>query len=273
MLFKPYRFVRLRELLMKINADYHTHTRYSHGKGSVMDNAGAAKKAGLCEIAITDHGFSHPAFGMRRRKLNDMRRDCTEAEKVTGVKVLLGIESNILGDSGKIDVKTSDYDKLDLIVAGVHRCVFYDKPKDYAKLFIANFFYDVLKKDASKSLRDYNTRVYINAIKNNPIDIISHLDYRVDCDVKAVADCAADYGTYIEINTKKVHMTREEWYSVFSSKANFLIDSDAHSPERVGDVSLFNQLEKEGIAFPKDRIFNIGDKHPVFRFERFKQGL
>ena len=258
---------------MKINADYHTHTRYSHGKGTVMDNALSAKNVGLCEIAITDHGFSHPAFGMRRRKLNAMRRDCVEAEKATGVKVLLGIESNILGESGKIDVKPSDYDKLDVIVAGVHRCVFYDKPKDYAKLFIANFYDDVFKKNASKSLYDYNTRTYINAIKNNPIDIISHLNFRVDCDVKAVADCAADYGTYIEINTKKVHMTREQWYAVFSSKANFLIDSDAHSPARVGDITLFEQLEKEGISFPKDRIFNIGDKHPTFRFEQFKNSL
>ena len=38
-------------------ADYHTHTVYSHGTGSVLENALIAKEKGLKEIAITDHGF------------------------------------------------------------------------------------------------------------------------------------------------------------------------------------------------------------------------
>ena len=37
--------------------DYHTHTNYSDGKGSVMDNALAARQRGLKEIAVTDHSF------------------------------------------------------------------------------------------------------------------------------------------------------------------------------------------------------------------------
>ncbi len=258
---------------MKINADYHTHTRYSHGKGTVLDNAEAALKSGLCAIAITDHGFSHPAFGMRRRKLPAMRADCTAAEEKTGVKVLLGIESNILGESGKIDVKPTDYDKLDIILAGVHRMVFYDKLKDYRKLFFANAFNDLFKKEASSSLKAYNTRCYVNAIKSNPIDILTHLDFKVDCDVKVVAECCADYGTYVEINTKKIHMTSEEWNEVFSTKANFIIDSDAHTPSRVGEISLIESLEKDGVKIPYERVFNVGDRKPKFRFEEFKKRL
>ena len=258
---------------MKINADYHTHTRYSHGKGTVLDNAEAALKAGLCAIAITDHGFSHPAFGMRRRKLPLMRADCTAAEEKTGVKVLLGIESNILGESGKIDVKPTDYDKLDIILAGVHRMVFYDKLKDYRKLFFANAFNDLAKKEASSSLRAYNTRCYVNAIKSNPIDILTHLDFKVDCDVKVVAECCADYGTYVEINTKKRHMTSEEWNEVFSTKANFIIDSDAHTPSRVGEISLIESLEKDGVKIPYERVFNVEGRKPKFRFEEFKKRL
>ena len=114
-----------------INFDFHTHTKYSHGKGTVLDNAISAAQKGVVGIGITDHGFSHPAFGMRRRKLADMRNDCDNAQKQTGVKVLLGIESNILGLSGKTDVKEKDYEKLDLFLAGVHRFVTYDKIKDY----------------------------------------------------------------------------------------------------------------------------------------------
>ena len=45
---------------MKLTADYHTHTIFSHGKGTILENALSAKEIGLKSIAITDHGFSHP---------------------------------------------------------------------------------------------------------------------------------------------------------------------------------------------------------------------
>ena len=110
---------------MKINLDLHTHTVYSHGKGTIEENAVSAKEKGLYGIAITDHGFSHPAFGMRRKKIAKMRRECDLAEQKTGVKVLLGIESNIRGRDGTIDVKPSDYENLDVVLAGVHKFIFY----------------------------------------------------------------------------------------------------------------------------------------------------
>ena len=42
---------------MNLNADYHTHTVFSHGKGDVIDNARAAAEKGLKELGIADHGF------------------------------------------------------------------------------------------------------------------------------------------------------------------------------------------------------------------------
>ena len=36
---------------MLLTGDYHTHTIYSHGSGTVLDNALAAKEKGLKEIA------------------------------------------------------------------------------------------------------------------------------------------------------------------------------------------------------------------------------
>ena len=37
---------------MILTADYHTHTTYSHGKGTVSENAAVAEEKGLKEIAI-----------------------------------------------------------------------------------------------------------------------------------------------------------------------------------------------------------------------------
>ena len=55
--------------MIKLYADYHTHTVYSHGTGSIMDNVMAARKKGLTEIAITDHGISHFAYGVRLKDI------------------------------------------------------------------------------------------------------------------------------------------------------------------------------------------------------------
>ena len=142
---------------MKITLDLHTHTTYSHGKGSILENAISAKEKGVEGIAITDHGFSHPAFGMRRRKLDKMRIECDNAEKQTGVKVLLGIESNIRGKDGTIDVKPTDYAKLDVVLAGVHKFIMYKSLGDVNKLLLKNMWHDKFKTKASDKLIKYNT--------------------------------------------------------------------------------------------------------------------
>ena len=257
---------------MKLNSDYHTHTTYSHGSGSVLDNARAGKEMGLETVAITDHGFSHPAFGMRRKKLGAMRADCEKAQMETGLNVLLGIESNLLGESGKIDVRPSDYEKLDIILAGVHRFVYYSTVKDFNKLFLSNFLCCSFKTKPAEWLVKYNTKVYVECIKKNPIDVITHTNFLVFADAATVAKACADHGTYFEINTKKRHLSEKEWHAVFDTGVRFVINSDAHTPSRVGDATLFDNMAMT-IGFPLDRIDNIGDKHPNFRFSELKKHL
>ena len=53
--------------------DYHTHTTFSHGTGSVEDNVASARALGLKEIAITDHGFGHMAYAVKRSAFPVMR--------------------------------------------------------------------------------------------------------------------------------------------------------------------------------------------------------
>ena len=107
---------------MVIYGDYHTHTFYSDGKQSIMESAISARNKGLKEIAITDHGFNKLA-GLNRKNIDKIRKECEEAEKETGVKVLLGVEANIISKNGDIDLNPSDIDKLDIIVVGFHQIV------------------------------------------------------------------------------------------------------------------------------------------------------
>ena len=254
---------------MKLSADYHTHTKYSHGKGTVLDNAVQAGLQGLKEIGITDHGFSHPAFGLNKRKVPSLVKDCKDATLKTGVKVLVGVESNIIGTDGTVDLKAKMYDDFDLFLAGFHKFVLY-KPNTFFSTFIPNFLYSTFKaKDAPKGLVKRNTKAYINVIKNNPVDIITHINFCCFADAVEVAKCAADYGTYLELSSKKTHLTDEEIYALLKTGVNFVIDSDAHSPSRVGEISLAKRLV-ERVGVPLDRIKNIDGKLPEFRFMNFK---
>ena len=216
-----------------IDYDFHTHTVYSHGTGSIMENALVAKNKGIKLIGITDHGFNHPCYRVKRKYLPQMKEECAGAYGQTGVNVLLGIEANIIGISGATDVKKSDYEYLDLYLAGIHRFVKCDKFSDYFKLLGANMFANAFRVKPPKSLVRDCTAAYVNAIKNNPIDIITHVNFCCFADAVEVARCCEDYGTYFEINTKKTHLSDEEWQNVIDkTNVGFVVDSDAHSRGR-----------------------------------------
>lgn len=254
-----------------IDYDFHTHTVYSHGTGSIMENALVAKNKGIKLIGITDHGFNHPCYRVKRKYLPQMKEECAGAYGQTGVKVLLGIEANIIGISGATDVKKSDYEYLDLYLAGIHRFVKCDKFSDYFKLLGANMFANAFRVKPPKSLVRDCTAAYVNAIKNNPIDIVTHVNFCCFADAVEVARCCEDYGTYFEINTKKTHLSDEEWQNVIDkTNVGFVVDSDAHSPDRVGDTLLADELMKR-VKFPENRIFNMYGNVPNLRYTRFKK--
>lgn len=255
---------------MFLTSDYHTHTVYSHGKGTILDNANKAKEIGLKEIAISDHGFSHPAFGLTKRKLPKMKSDCALATEKTGVKVLMGIESNIIGTDGTVDLKPKLYDNFDVFLAGVHKLVLF-KFGTWFSLGIPDLFCSTLKmKNVSKSLIKANTKAFINVIKKNPVDVITHLNFCCFADAVEVAKVASDYGTYLELNAKKVHLSDDELYEILKTDVKFVISSDAHTASRVGEISLVEKL-LDRVNIPEERIMNINGRVPNFRFKAFKE--
>lgn len=255
---------------MILTGDYHTHTIYSHGKGTVLENAERAKQIGLQEIAITDHGFAQMAFGLRHKRLPQLVADCRIASAAVGIPVYVGIEANLCGEDGRTDLSEADYRNFDIFLMGIHRFVRFNSLRDSWNLLVKNYLDTALKLKPSEELIRFNTRAYINSIQKYPIDAITHLNYLCFCDVAEVAKAARDYGTYIELNTKKVHLSDEELMRVAETGVRFIIDSDAHSIDRVGDTALVEkQLAR--VNFPMDKIDNIGGKKPSFRFRAYKE--
>lgn len=254
---------------MILTADYHTHTPYSHGKNTVLENAKAAKEQKLLQLGITDHGFNHLLFGLKRKNLRDLRAEIEEAEKLTGVKVLMGMESNIISVDGETDMKFDDLQYFDIYLCGIHEVLRYKSFSDMTNIMLKNYLAYKFGKTPSQKIIDTTTKTYINVIKNNPVDILTHINYKCYCNLKEVAQCCADYGTYIEINTKKRHVSADELNLMASTGVRFVIDSDAHSADRVGDTKIAEELLAEA-SVSLNQIDNIDGRLPNFRFKEYK---
>lgn len=255
---------------MLLTGDYHTHTPYSHGKNTVLENATAAKAKGLKQLGITDHGFNHILFGLRRKKLAALRAEIVEAEKLTGVKVLMGMESNIISSDGMTDMKKEDLQYFDIYLCGIHEVLKFKRLTDFYNICVKNYSAYKLARKPSDRVIANTTKIYTETIKNNPVDILTHINYKCFCNLEQVAKCCADYGTYIEINTKKRHVSAEELNLMASTGVRFVIDSDAHSADRIGDTKIAEEILAEA-NIPRDRIDNIDGRFPKFRFAEYKE--
>ena len=255
---------------MSFWGDYHTHTIYSHGKGTIEENVVRALKSGLKEIAITDHGFEQMAWGLKRKEFPQLIEDCRAAAQATGLNVYVGMEANLCDENGRTDMLETDYAQFDVFLMGIHRFVKFSTFRDLWNLLIRNSIHMVFKNHVPQSLIRFNTTALIKSIEKNPIDIITHLNFQSFCDVVEVAKAARDCGTYIELNSKKVHMTDEELARVCDTGVRFVIDSDAHSPERVGDTKLVEDMLSR-VDIPRERIDNIDGRLPHFRFREYKE--
>jgi putative hydrolase len=219
----------------RIIADYHTHTRYSHGRGTIEDNVRVAQDLGLKSIAITDHGFGHIGFGLKYRDIEKMRKEIESLnQRYPNIDILLGIESNLVGLDGTIDIPENYIDKFDIILMGFHKAVMPISFSDAKELFIKNALSLFLPIDKGQ-LRQQNTQAMINAMNRYPIKIITHPGAKIDIDSKMLARHAAKRGVCLEINASHGFMTTEYVKIAMREGASFVINSDAHHPSRVGD--------------------------------------
>lgn len=255
---------------MKLTADLHVHSRYSDASCTIEEQAARAKELGLKAIALTDHGYSHIIFGLRRKEKERYTQEIAEAERKHGVKILVGIEENILGRQGSCALDDADYAQFDLFLAGFHVMSRHESWRDWRNGWRGYLCYNMGMHLKGQIVKD-QTQAYINTVKKNPVDMLTHINFQCFADALEVAKCCADYGTYVEISGKKTHFTDEELDNiVHKTSARFLVNSDAHSPSRLGDIALAEeQIVRVGV--PLSRIDNIDGRMPRLRMEEYKK--
>jgi len=258
-----------------ITADYHTHTKYSDGKGSIEDNVVAAVSKGLKRIAISDHGYNHIGIGMKLKDFDKIRSEINRLnERYPSIEILMGVEASPIGLNGEIDVPDHLIHRFDLISVGYHRAVIPFTLKDAWQLFLKNRINAISRMDRYELCR-INTLALINSIERNPVSIITHPGAKAQIDIKLLAEHAVKKNVALEINPHHdVYLTRKDnsmhkatSYQQISPKnveyvkialeegASFVINSDAHAPGEVGDFDIALKIA-ELAGVPVNRIIN-----------------
>lgn len=239
--------------------DYHTHTTFSHGKGSVEANVLAARAAGLKAIAITDHGVSGYPKSLHPTEVGHLVEEvkrCREMYK--DIEILVGVESNLISAEGDIDMPPFLEKEFDLIVCGFHKIRVPDESKAFFKFWLPNVMFTKYRK--SRKIK--NTDAYIKAMQRNRVSIISHPMRQFPCDLKVLGEAAKAYNVYLEINSKSCVLTHEDFETLGKTGCEFICSSDAHSPDKVGD---FSAIEKFDEVFQDRSLVANWDRKPVFK--------
>ena len=224
-----------------INRDYHTHTFYSHGKGTPEEIVLAAISMGLETVAISEHGPGHVFYGVRGEKLRALREEVDRLARryAYKIQVLMGIECNLTG-FGKCDLPEDAADMFDVRLLAFH------KGAPAADFFGVRRNMESLHLWPSEPER--TALALLEAGERYKIDIFAHPGLYVKSHIPTLARGAKELGIKLEINGARTTMSKEQLRQAVNEGADLIIGSDAHSPDRVGDDSLaYAAAEEAGV--------------------------
>lgn len=241
----------------RLSYDIHTHTTFSHGKGSIEDNVKAANARGLSTVGISDHGPGHVTYGVKRSNISVMRREVDRLKPLyPEIEILLGIEANIINPSGALDVTAGELSQFDYLLAGYHYGVFGEKPVFALGVHARNFILDGWFHKSTRRQKQINTDLTVRAIYENKINILTHPGDKGVFDIGEIALACAERGTLMEISIWHDWLTVDGIRQAAKTDARFVISSDAHTPERIGDCQgAVDRIREAGLDF--ERVENL----------------
>jgi putative hydrolase len=238
-----------------ITSDMHTHTVYSHGRGSIEDNVRAARALGIRKIGIADHGPAHVGFGVNRKRIPMMRREVDRLRKeYPDTDIRLGIEANIMHSGGALDIHPEDFHMFDYVLAGYHYGAVGPAPVSSLRRSMTNFI--TPKSLASRRAIAGNTADVVATLRRNDIYALTHPGDKYPVDLIEIAVVCAETDTLVELNTSHRSLSAGDVADMAIADVGFIISSDAHSPGRVGDFrSAVDLVLESGIDI--GRVVNL----------------
>ncbi|GAA0703811.1 phosphatase [Paraclostridium ghonii] len=224
--------------------DLHCHTIASgHAYSTLKENIDEAKAKGLKYVGVSDHapnmpGSTHPFYFGNLGVIK---------EEINGVKVLKGIEANIMDFDGNIDIPEDIIGKLDYVIASFHPpCI---NPGNINE----------------------NTKAILNVMENEEVKIIGHLDdSRYPVDYEKVVIKAKESNTLLEINNSSLKLNSFRLGAIDNAKillnlckkheVKVILGSDAHIYYQVGSFENCIKIIEE-VDFPGNLVVNFNEDY------------
>ena len=242
---------------MDLIADYHTHTIFCHGKGTVEENVQAALSKGLKNVAIADHGPAIFALGVEKPEtFLEIKQEIERCKvKYPEIDVLSNAETNVVGLNGELDLPGEILEQLDLTMVGLHPLSVPVSLREGGKLLF-NYLGGKYSRRMRKKSRVINTKALTEAVLKNRIDVVTHPGHKMSVDTEELARVCAKRDTAIEINAK--HNKWQEDFIRVARKTGvkFVLGSDAHTPLEVGNLEPALQvIEAAGLG--PEQVLNV----------------
>lgn len=221
--------------------DTHMHTIASgHAYSTWKEIMDWSSSIGMTHICVTDHGpkmpgAAHPFTIGNQAILPDIWK---------GMKVIKGMEANIISVYGDTDYTDVANDKFNLgyVIASFHPCCIESQGQEF------------------------NTRAYINAMENSYVTTLGHIDDgRITCDYERVIEAAKKYGVLIEVNESSLRkdtfrLNAEENIKKYvgickEMEVPIVLGSDSHFVTSIGEFSRSEEILKK-IGMPTRLIVN-----------------
>lgn len=228
--------------------DVHTHTIASgHAFNTMREMIGTALEKGLEVYGITEHAPMMPGtcheFYFHNLKIVD--------RQYGDLRVLLGVELNILDRHGKVDLREPYLGQMDVAIASLHiPCI-------------------------QSGTKEWNTQCVIGAMQNPHIHIIGHPDDgRYPLDYEAVVRAAKEYHTLLEVNNhslspnavrKNAHeniLEMLKWCKKLETPV--ILGSDAHYDKDILDHTRSMAVIEEA-DFPEELVVNT-DREKLYAY-------
>ncbi|MDD2510203.1 MAG: PHP domain-containing protein [Syntrophomonas sp.] len=243
---------------MKFYGDYHTHSRHSDGRQSEVDIIAAARRRGLKEVAITDHGPLAAVIGVESASEYSLIRERIDEVgwNEEGLRVLVGAEANIRDLNGTLDIPQSVIEGLDLLIAGMHPYTLPTTLKDAWDLFARNSLRHLGAAQREKAV-SANTKACKEAIYQNPdLDILAHPGLFFTVDVQEIAQACVQKEVLFEINCGHEHPDISDIMEAELVGVDFIVNSDSHFEESVGKLDYGVQVVKH-LKIDPERVVNL----------------
>jgi len=229
----------------------HCHSNYSDGTGTIAEWAEAAKQAGYQWIGITDHSQSAAyAGGLRAEDVAKQHAEIDAAnQQVPGVRVLKGVEADILAD-GSLDYPPEIRRAFDFVIGSIHSRFGMDEAEMTARMLKA-------MDDPCLTVLGHPTGRLL----------LSRDPYAID--LERVFRVAAERGIAVEVNADP-HRLDLDWRRVRRARelgVTIAIGADAHSVAGLANVAVGVGTARKGWVEARD-VLNTRDAEGFLGYAR-----